>query len=92
MAYGLQIFNAAGALVFDSTTAAGGVCLGFFAAPVTGALYNFPDFPTGVPILIPSGATTSHVFMGYDYAPGYLRISLSSSAPEVGATGLLFVK
>lgn len=43
MDFGLRIWDSSGNLTFDSTTAVGGVCLGFITVPGTGGVYDFPD-------------------------------------------------
>ena len=87
MTYGLQLFNAAGTLVFDSGQAVGGVCLGFFNVPNTGATFTFPAYVgrTGVAIAANSGSLDYTA----DNAPGYLRFTFPA---QPGNTVALFVK
>lgn len=70
MAYGLQVWDAAAALVFDSTVAVGGACLGIFNVPVGGATYTFPEITSAIGIALSAGyggplAYTSDSSLGY---------------------------
>jgi hypothetical protein len=70
--FGLQLWNAAGTLGFDSTAADGGVCLGIYAVAATGQTISFPDIigATGVAIATGMGGALNYTT---DSVPGYLR-------------------
>lgn len=44
MAYGLQLMNASGTVVFDTNTATGGVCVGRYSVATTGSSFTFPAY------------------------------------------------
>lgn len=92
MAYGLQIWNASGTLVFDSTAAVGGVCLGFYTVPSGGGSTSFPTITgaTGVALAAWSGAPVNSTLIVIDNTLGYLRFTFDTLL--VGQTYALFAK
>lgn len=91
MTYGLQVFNASGACTFDSDSAVGGVCLGFFTVAAAGSSWTFPDFAGavgGVALLAGSGFGAFSYTV--DIALGYPRFIFASSASGYD-TVVLFV-
>ena len=81
MSYGLQIFDSAGTMTFDSNAASGGVCLGHYVIPASGSFggyydLTFPDFGSGRTgfALNPVGGNSGHgEYMTYDNNLGYPR-------------------
>lgn len=88
MSYGLQIFNASGALCFDSTAATGGVALGF-VSPAPGALsFSYPDFVGYTGIVLNVNAAVPALLVTVDNALGYLRFTFDALC--IGGTYALF--
>lgn len=91
MPYGLQIFDASGNLTFDSTQAAGGVCLGQFAvARGQTNTFTFPDFGAGHQGFVVDDMSGSAGPYTYDEALGYPRFTFDSN--NWGGIVLLFLK
>jgi hypothetical protein len=84
MAYGLQIFDASGAQVFDSTVATGGVPAGFWAGGA-GTL-SFPQFAgrTMAAIMVSGNSewwVEDGLGVSISYASGYPVVTVQSFAP-----------
>jgi hypothetical protein len=79
MTAGLQLFNSGGALMFDSTYATGGVCLGFYSIPPSGATFTFPDIAgTQGMALYGTGATVMNYT--FDTGLGYPRFTFPAAS------------
>jgi hypothetical protein len=89
MAHGLQIWNASGVLQFDSSLAAGGVSLGFFAIPLVGAILTFPTM-VGRTGFLTSAGSGGPVTYTTDSVSGYLRFVFP--AADSGRFVSLFAK
>lgn len=79
MTYGLQIFNEARSLIFDSSVAAGGVFLGIYTIPPEGAVFTFKsmrNFRQGFALNLYGGTGASGMI--YDMALGYPRFTFSN--------------
>jgi hypothetical protein len=89
MAFGLQLFNSSGTLVFDSTTATGGVFLGIYSVGA-GSTLDFPAYVgsfTGM--ALPTGSATYCQYTASMTGPGgCLRFSFTNWPQTVA----LFVK
>jgi hypothetical protein len=92
MAYGLQVWNSAGTLTFDSTVAIGGVCLGFYTVPSGGGNTTFPEITgaTGIVLQANSGGPINTTLVTTDNTLGYLRFTFDATL--VGQTYTLFAK
>lgn len=96
MPHGLQVYNAAGVLTFDSALATGGVCLGFFTIPaqVANTEFTFPEYGpgrTGFMInTVQNGESIDHTNFSFDNALGYPRFSFAYT--YFARTVLLFIK
>lgn len=88
MAFGLQVFDAAGVLTFDSNAVIGAVCLGRYTVPVGGATYTFPSFPGGTGRFIFAGPVPSNTY-SIDSSLGYPRFIFGGAI--AGYDVLLFV-
>jgi hypothetical protein len=78
-----------GALTFDSTLAAGGVCLGFYTVPVGGGEKTFPTL-TGVAGIAFAIAGVGAAYVTDTSTYGYLRFSFPTAAQD--RTFALFAK
>lgn len=88
MSYGLQVFDASGALTFDSTVAAGGVALGF-VTPVSGTLsFSYPDFIGYTGVVLNATGGVPALLVTVDNAVGYLRFTFDALC--IGGTYALF--
>lgn len=90
MTMGLQIFDSSGAKTFDSTTAIGGVCLGFYSAPAGGGSVSFPNMIGRTGFLLPPHGVGAVQGWSYDNSLGYLRFNFPAVMAAV--TVLLFAK
>jgi hypothetical protein len=80
MPAGLQIRNAAGVLVFDSTTAVGGVFLDFKTYPgASTEVLTFPDFAGATPSIIHTGRGGTDPNVTVDTTLGYPRVTVGTS-------------
>lgn len=78
-----------GVLTFDSTQAAGGVCLGFYTVPPGGGEAKFPSYTTASGVaLTASGRGAACTIDTTKY--GYLRFEFPASV--AGYTYALFAK
>lgn len=73
MTYGLQVFDADQNIIFDSSLAAGGVCLGVFYVPRTGGVFEFPDMGGGRRGFSINLVSQNMAGMTYDNSLGYPR-------------------
>lgn len=89
MTYGLRI-RRNNAVVFDSFSAAGGVCLGIFTVPGGGANYDFPAFPTAQGFALSAGQGRAAPLVSTNHDPGYLRFVFPAAAG--GSSVVLFAK
>ena len=88
MTYGLQLFNNNGSLMFDSTYATGGVCLGFYNIPSGGTTLTFPDLPAGQGMALSKNGGFGLNY-SFDNGLGYPRFTFPSSIS--GYSAVLFV-
>lgn len=65
-------------VVFDSTRAAGGVCLGIFTIPGSGRVLTFPYLPVGSRPSVVYSDGTSRALWTYDEALGYPRFTFAA--------------
>jgi hypothetical protein len=72
MAFGLQIWDESGNLMFDSTLAVGGVSLGTFAVLLAGQTFTFPTMIGRTGFLMPAGGAGINGYTS-DNSLGYLR-------------------
>ena len=83
MAFGLQVWNAAGALVLDSNTAVGGVPVGFWSGGA-GTL-SFPQFAgLTMQAIVIDGAQYGFDTVGgvtISHASGFPVVTVASDAP-----------
>lgn len=82
MSYGLQTFNAAGAVTFDSTLAVGFLPIGLYevALGAPGFVKTWPGYPGRTVFIVDSdGFGYSHEGVTVDSALGYPRITVASS-------------
>ena len=90
MTYGLQLWDATGALTFDSSLAAGGVCLGLYTISTGGQTISFPDLIGVTGVVLYTGYSTAAPIYTSDSVPGYLRFVFPSLSG--GASVVLFAK
>lgn len=89
MTYGLRIRRGS-TVSFDSSLAAGGVCLGIFNVPPGGGNFDFPAFPTATGIAMSAGTGAAASLYTTNNAPGWLRFVFPRAAQ--GAQVALFAK
>lgn len=87
---GIKLWNTSGALVFDSTTVIGGICLGFFTVASGGSTYTFPSIAGATGVALTAGSGNNGVLYTSDNSLGYLRFVFN--ALTVGMTFVLFAK
>lgn len=93
MINGLKI-RQSGRVVFDSTLAVGGVCLGIFAVTGVASVYSFPSFPTGhTPIVVFSDGAVRSTWQ-YDETMGYPRFTFPATAvaPNTRSSAGIYLK
>lgn len=99
MGAGLQIFNPAGTMLFDSSVAVGGVCMGFVSVPAyvypaaSTLVVTYPDVGPGRSGFVVScvgGFESEAGQYDYDNALGYPRFTLYKSPYDRSI--LLFLK
>lgn len=80
MSFGVQVNNAAGSLVWDSTTAIGGGVVADYQEIAAGASYSksFPEFAGRTPIVIPIADSADAPSISVDTALGYPRITVTA--------------
>ncbi|OBV41706.1 hypothetical protein [Janthinobacterium psychrotolerans] len=94
MTHGLKIRNG-GRVVFDSTLAVGGVCLGIFVISGAARVFSFPNFPTGHAPVVVFGDGTTRSNWQYDEAMGYPRFTFPSTAtasPDIRTFAGIYLK
>lgn len=80
MAFGIRVFNSAGTVVWDSTTAGGGIIVGVEAvAASTAPVFTYAAFP-GRSAKVMSSTVGKDTGVTVDYALGYPRVTLASRA------------
>ena len=89
MTRGLRIRNG-GVVSFDSSVAAGGVCLGVFTIAATGAVLDFPAFPTAQGVALSAGQGRAAPLVTINHDPGHLRFVFPAAA--AGSAVTLFAK
>lgn len=77
-------------VVFDSTLATGGVCLGIFTVPAGGGNFDFQDFATATGIALSAGTGNGAPLATISNPTGRLRFSFPAAA--AGAQVVLFAK
>jgi hypothetical protein len=79
VSFGLQSFDASGNLIFDSTTAVGGVVADYRTyGPSESATLTYPSFPGATAFLVFLYPNTTTVTL--DSSLGYPRVTVSSGA------------
>lgn len=89
MTYGLRIRRGS-KVTFDSSEAAGGVCLGIFTVPLGGGSFDFPAFQTATGIAMSAGTGVAAALYTTNHTPGWLRFVFPPAAQ--GAQVALFAK
>lgn len=89
MTKGLKIRHA-GVVTFDSSIAAGGVCLGVFTIAAGGAVIGFPAFATAQGIALSAGQGRAASLVTVNHDLGYLRFIFPAAA--AGSAVTLFAK
>jgi hypothetical protein len=80
VSYGLQIYNASGGLVYDSTTAPAGVVANVLTVAASSApTYTFPAFAGYTLRLVYTNGGAGLWGYTVDYALGYPRVVFSSA-------------
>lgn len=88
MTYGMRIWDGDGNLTFDSTAAAGGVCLGF-VTPTAGTLsFSYPDFVGYTGVVLNAAGNVPALVVAADNSLGYLRFTFDALC--IGGTYALF--
>lgn len=88
MSYGLIARNAAGAVIFDSRDAQGGVCVGGIElAPGASTSIAYPAYSGRTALVL--GNFTGSIFSSISYASGYPSVTLS--CPSTFIAPLLFL-
>lgn len=77
-------------VTFDSSLAAGGVCLGIFTVASGGSNFDFPEFPSAQGIALVTGSAGIAFVYSVNYVPGYLRFVFPGIC--AGQTVALFAK
>jgi len=77
-------------VVFDSSLATGGVCLGIFNVPDAGGNFDFPDFAGATGIALSAGTGRGAPLVTVSNPAGRLRFSFPAAA--AGAQVALFAK
>ena len=93
MTTGLKI-RKSGRVVFDSTLAVGGVCLGIVAITGAASVYSFPAFSTGhTPIVLFSDGAVRSTWQ-YDEVMGYPRFTFPATAvaPNTRTSAGIYLK
>lgn len=90
MANGLRLWDGSANLVFDSTLATGGVCLGFYTVASGGSDFAFTDFVGNTGVAINANPALPALLYTVDNALGYLRFRFDGLC--AGGTYLLFAK
>lgn len=77
---GLRLWDANANLVFDSTLATGGVCLGFFTVATNSSTFTFPSITsaTGFALVAGAGGVAASDYYSTDSTLGYLRFTFNS--------------
>ena len=89
---GIRLWDANANLVFDSTLATGGICLGFFTVAAGGSTFTFPSITgaAGFALVAGAGGIAASDYYTTDSALGYLRFTFY---PVVsGTVFVLFAK
>lgn len=81
MTFGLQSFDASGALIFDSSTAAGGVVIDYreFSPTDTGT-FTYSAYAGLTPILISLGSPQDTIVL--DTSLGYPRVTVAAGGSD----------
>lgn len=77
-------------VVFDSSLATGGVCLGIVSVPLGGGVFDYLDFADATGIALSAGTGNGAPLATISNPPGRLRFSFPPAA--AGAQVVLFAK